>query len=239
MAKSKERLEACALRRKGHSVKEIAKMLCVSSGSVSIWTRDVSLTDAQRKRLREQQIAAGHRGRMMGAEANKEKKATQIRLAEREAFEKLTSLSNQSLFHIGLGLYWGEGVKAGNGSLAVSNSDPRVITLMIRWFSECFDIEIERFMPRVFISDVHREREEIILTYWAKTLSLPRSQFRKTVFLDRGKKIYENHDMYYGVLALRVSKGGDCKYKILAQIKRIAELSNAGRRSSRVRTRHS
>ncbi len=225
MAKSLERIRARELRRKGESVKEIARLLGVSSGTVSIWTRDVPLTAAQRAHLRERQIAAGHKGRMMGAEANKEKKAARIRIAESEAREAIRSLSPEQLFFVGLGLYWGEGAKAeSSSSLAVVNSDPRVIVLMIRWFLECYGVERERFMPRVFISDTHRDREEIITEYWATTLAIPRSQFRKMIFLDKGKKIYENRDMYYGVLALRVSKGKDIRYKILAQIARIAEV---------------
>lgn len=41
-----------------------------------------------------------------------------------------------------------------------------------------------------------------------------------------GKKIYENRNVYYGVLALRVSKGGDLKYKILATIDQSAKVVN-------------
>lgn len=225
MAKSLEQIQACKLRVQGESVKQIAKILGVSSGSVSKWTRNVPLTETQRALLRERQIAAGNRGRMMGVERNKEKKAVRIRLAGHEAKERIPSLSRDQLFYVGLGLYWGEGVKAeSSSSLAIINSDARVITLMMRWFTECFGIERDRFMPRVFISDTHRDREEIITQYWVKTLGIPQQQFRRMIFLDKGKKIYESRDVYYGVLALRVSKGTDIRYKILAQIARIAEL---------------
>ncbi len=77
---------------------------------------------------------------MKGVEANREKKNVRIRLAQAEAFAKIKELSTSELFLVGLGLYWGEGVKSGSGSLAISNSDPRVIQLMIRWFTECFGI---------------------------------------------------------------------------------------------------
>jgi hypothetical protein len=96
---------------------------------------------------------------------------------------------------------------------------------MIRWFTECLDIELERLHPRIFISDTHREREEVLLDFWEKALDIPRDKFKRTIFLPKGKKIYENHDMYYGVLTLRVSRGGDVRNKILASISRIAELT--------------
>lgn len=226
MAKSEEKMRALALRREGKSNKEIAKQLGVSPSSVSLWCRDIILTAEQAKNLKTRQIAAGYRGRMIGAATNRDKRLAKIENARQEAFSNITSLSKDSLFYIGLGLYWGEGTKSGSGSLAVANSDPRVIVLMMRWFSECFGIERDRFMPRVFISDTHRDREEIITDFWVNTLNLPHSQFRRMIFLDKGKKIYENRNMYYGVLALRIAKGGDIRHRILASIDRVAELAS-------------
>ena len=225
MAKSVERIQAIRLRRSGKSIKEISKELHVSAGSVSIWTRDIVLTVRQRKFLQDRQIASGHKGRMMGMEANKKKKEIRIAIAKKEAEKKVKSLSKQELFWVGLGLYWGEGVKAASSSTAIVNSDPRVIKVMIRWFTECWDLHKTRLQPRVYISDLHRDREEEISRYWVKTLDLPRTQFRQMVFLDKGKKIYENRNVYYGVLTLRIEKGGDLKYKILACIDRIADVT--------------
>jgi Homeodomain-like domain len=223
MAKSTERMQAIGLRRSGKSVKEIAKELHVSPGSVSIWTRDIVLTDSQRKFLQDRQIASGHKGRMIGTEVNKKKKQVRIAIAKAEAIERIKRLSKQDLFWTGLGLYWGEGVKAATSSTAVVNSDSRIIKLMMRWFMECWDVDKIRLQPRVYISDLHRDREEEITQYWVKTLGLPRTQFRKMVFLNKGKKIYENRNVYYGVLTLRIEKGGDLKYKILACIERASE----------------
>jgi transposase len=224
MAKSRERIEACALRIQGKSVKEIAKYLGVSSGSVSTWTRDIQLTPAQHLFLQKRQIASGQKGRMMGAESNRKKKRERLRVAELEAIREIKTISKRELFYIGLGLYWGEGVKSSSGTLAVTNSDPRVIQLMIRWFTVSLKIESERLTARVYISDMHRERADTITAYWEQTLKLPRSQFKKMIFLNKGKKIYENHNMYYGVLTLGVARGSGAQYKILAQIARVAEV---------------
>lgn len=225
MSKSLQKLEAVKLRESGMSVKTIAKLLDVSSGSVSIWTRDIILTPLQKARLRKQQIAAGHEGRLKGTQANKEKKQQALLLAEMNAKNSIKILSKKELFFLGLGLYWGEGVKANASSLAIINSDPRVIQVMMRWFFECFGVEKERFMPRVFISDEHSDREEKVITFWVHKLGIPKSQFKKTIFLKKGKKIYENRDIYYGVMALRVAKGTDIKYKILAQIAQSVDVS--------------
>jgi len=116
-------------------------------------------------------------------------------------------------------------VKAAQSSTAVINSDPRVILVMMRWFSEWFAVERSDFRPRIFISDTHRDREETLLRYWSDTLNLPRSLFTKTVFLPKRKKVYENRDIYYGVLALRIRRGTRLKYRIIALLERIAELT--------------
>lgn len=225
MAKSKERLEAQALRKKGKSIKEIARLLRVSNASVSTWTRDIPLTPKQQQRLLQRKIDAGHKGRILGAEANKQKRITAIRAGEKEACIRFKNISRKDLFAVGLGLYWGEGVKANRSEVSIINSDPRVIKLMMRWFEECWGITKDRFHPRIFISDTHRDREEVVIKYWMKTLGLPRSQFRKIIFLAKRKKIYENREVYYGVLALRISKGADIKYRIIAHIDRIANLA--------------
>jgi DNA-binding transcriptional regulator YiaG len=49
--KTVERKEARRMRRaEGRSIKEIARLLGVSTSSVSLWVRDIELTDAHRSR---------------------------------------------------------------------------------------------------------------------------------------------------------------------------------------------
>lgn len=111
MAKSKEKLTALGLRRKGQSVKEIAKSLGVSKGTVSVWTRDILLTKQQKKRLHERMVSLGHRGRMIGAEMNRKKKIDAIQHAKAEAIQRIGGISIRDLFMLGLGLYWGGEVR--------------------------------------------------------------------------------------------------------------------------------
>jgi transposase len=175
MAKPEKKQEAFRLHREGVGIKEIAMCLNVSRGSVGMWVRDLELTRSQQSALREKQIAAGLSGRLKGAESNKQKRLDTVRHAQIIAEERITSLSKEALFYLGLGLYWGEGSKTSTSGLGVTNSDFRVIQIMTRWFSECFSIEPERFQPRVFISDTHRDREEIITSFWEDSLGIPRN----------------------------------------------------------------
>ena len=149
MAKSEKKLLAFNLRRKGESIKSIAEQLGVSKGSVSTWCRDIVLTKKQKNRLRENAIKAGHRGRMIGAQMNKQKKQNTIAKQECLAKEKVGSLSDRDIFMLGIGLYWGEGVKADKSTLAIVNSDPEIILLMYHWFQKILGIQKDRFRPYI------------------------------------------------------------------------------------------
>lgn len=46
-------------------------------------------------------------------------------------------------------------------------------------------------------------------------LEIPKLQFKSPIYIpQKTKKLYENHDNYYGVVALRVIKSTNLKYRI-------------------------
>ena len=219
MAKFQERLRARELRRRGHTVSHIAHTLGVSKGSVSVGCRDLELTKAQQKRIHDTAVRGGHKGRMIGATMNRQKKERMI-VYEREVAQRMVgSLSKRDLLMIGLGLYWGEGVKASGTRVSIVNSDPHVIVLMQRWFVECMGVSPDRFRPVIFINAIHKPRARKLLQYWSDLLQIPQSSFAKTVFLQRPqKKVYENYESYYGIMALQVAKPAELKYRIMGML---------------------
>ena len=223
MSKSIEKLSALKLRRQGWSIKDIAKKLDVSPGSVSLWCQKITLNKSQQAVLKAKQTAAGMRGRQMGADMNKAKRLTAMSLAEDTAMANIQSVTSRELFFLGLGIYWGEGVKSRSGQATVVNSDPRILKIAMRWFCDCLEVESSEFRPYIYISILHRDREEEIMNYWVKILSLPGSQFKSPIYLQqKPKQKYENHDSYYGVIALRVAKSTNLKYRILALLNVLA-----------------
>src|SRR3989344_1799499 len=96
MAKSEARLRALKMRRRGKSIGWIAKRLGVSKGSTSIWCRDVVLTQRQQDRLIKDRIDAGHRGRIIGAEANKRKRLQNIETQEKIARGMIGSITSRN-----------------------------------------------------------------------------------------------------------------------------------------------
>lgn len=162
------------------------------------------------------------RGLLKGARMNKEKKLARIDLHQKNAKKALRTLNKRELLVAGLGLYWGEGVK--NGNTAIVNSDPRVIAFAVKWFTLGLGVDRKDLRPRIFINHIHASRVDVIRKYWSRYLSIPEGQFGNTILIKReNKKVYENHDSYYGILMLRVSKATDLKYKILGLIDALAD----------------
>lgn len=218
MAKSKERLLAYALRKTGKSVLYISQKLGVAKSTASIWCRDISLTPAQRLRLRHNSIVAGHKGRMIGAMQNHQKKIETIHMYQGEGKKIMGKMSIRDQLLLGVGLYWAEGNRKGAG-FGFVNSDPRIITFISKWLQKNMGVQKENFIPRIYINEIHKPRKMKILKFWSTLLQLPPSQFRRTCFIKTPqKKIYENYDNYYGMLALKVKSGTYLKYKIMGLI---------------------
>lgn len=154
---------------------------------------------------------------MAGAEANKQKKRMALAFAQTEAINLIQQFGGSGDFMLGLGLYWGEGVKAEQSTLAFVNSDPDSLVFMKYWFERYFKVTDEMFNPYIYITESHKERERKIISFWSHRLSLSKQQFQHVVYIKNGnKKVYENHDLYYGTVALRVRKSTNLKYSILA-----------------------
>ncbi len=222
MAKFDKKIRAHRLRRSGKSIKDIATTLEISKGTASVWCREIQLSPLQLKRLHEKQIAAGHKGRMRGALVNKERKQANVIIQENVAREMIGTLSDRDKLMLGIGLYWGEGTKSMSSSgVSLVNSDAEMVKFALDWF-EILGITKDNFNPYIFISEQHQSREKELISFWSKYLDISHKQFNKVIFLKgRRKKVYENHNSYYGILALRIRKSSTLKYKILGLIKAV------------------
>ena len=228
MAKFELKEKVFALRRKGESVGNIAKKFHLSKGTVSVWCSAVHLTDFQIKRLRDKVIAAGHRGRLLGSEKNRQIKLENIKVANEWAINELGKISTRDLLIAGTAIYWGEGSKT-RGPVSFINSDQSMVKFIRDWLRIIFGVDDDDFFPRVLINEIHKPRIKKVLKFWSNLLRLPISQFRKTIFIKtKQKKVYSNYDNYYGLLSLRVRKSTMIKYKILGLIEVLRGRSSSG-----------
>lgn len=223
MAKVQEKLQAQALRKQGRSIKDIAIALGVSKGSVSTWCSEITLTSTQANLLKQKQIKAGTVGRQKGAEANRQRR---LDIIEQEGFKAKTRvghITKRDLLILGVGLYWGEGVKSKSGPASIVNSDPTLLLISKRWFEECLLVPSEEFQPYIYISESHRSRSKRIVSYWSSVLDIPKQQFHNPIIIKQKPiKRYANHQDYYGVVALRVRKSSRLKYHIQGLISAVA-----------------
>lgn len=220
MAKSRERLLARELRRKGESIREIAKKVGISRGSSSVWCRDIILTNDQLEALVQRDKLGGARGRVVAAELAKKRKNERVSFNKNVGFEKIGVISNRELFLIGIALYWAEGSKGIRSERFVFvNSDPKMIVIMIRWLRECAHVSDDDIVCRVGINEAHQARISEVERHWSEITGIPLSQFKRASFKKVvNKKVYENFYEHYGTLDLLVKKCTKLFYEILGSI---------------------
>lgn len=217
MAKFDLKIKTHVLRRQGVSMNVIAKKLGVSKSSVSLWCRDLDFTKAERQLILRNALEAGNRGRMAGAETNRKKRLNKIARFKLEAIQDVGKVSERDIFMMGIALYWAEGSR--KSRMGFSNSEPELIRFMQGWFKKFLFIKQNELRQRIFINAIHRHRIDAVIKFWSSYLKIPQHQFGKPVLLKkRPRKIYKNHDSYYGVLALGAKNSNNIKYKILGLI---------------------
>jgi len=215
MAKSKKRILAIKMRSRGKSIKEIARLLKISKSSVSIWCRDVVLTYKQIEHLHSQMVIGGYKGRLKGAQLQKEKKEIKIKNYKALGIKDIKLIKSRDLLMLGLGLYFGEGNKIGN-QFQFTNSNQNLIRLIILWLEKVFDVKRKDLILNIIINQLHKFREKEVKEHWVKTTRTHIRQFNKTIFIkSRGKKIYQNLNEHFGTLTIRVKKSSDLQYRIL------------------------
>lgn len=158
-----EQEEARRLRAAGLTMPEIAATIGVSRSSVSLWTRDVPFEPGPRR----SSLRAGP-NRLQQA------KAAEIAATAAEGIARIGLLSDRDLLVAGTALYAGEGAKT-PGAVILVNSDPRAISLHMRWIRSCFVIDESRLRVRLYL----HEGLDIdgATSFWSQLTAIPAAQF--------------------------------------------------------------
>lgn len=215
-----EKQKAIVLRQKGMSIKEIAHSLDVSKASVSVWVRDIVLNKKQLGTLKRNgfstEVIEKRRHKRLENEQVKRDKIANL------AQKDIRNISLRDLRLIGLCLYWGEGGKTHKGAARISNSDPDVIKVMMRFFREICMVKEKKFRAHIHIhSHLDIEKAE---KYWALVSGIPREQFFKTYAKPSIASKNKKDSLPYGTFDIYV-----CNTKlflqIIAQIEKIKKLT--------------
>jgi transposase-like protein len=203
--KVEEKKKAVELRKQGESIKVIARKVGVSASSVSVWVRDISLTEEQKELLKLRNPIFD--GQCAGADANK-KKAVERHLKWQEEGRNKARDNNFSLFTAGCMLYWAEGYKKNNRhTVDFSNSDVNMLVLFKKFLVECFGVIDDDIGVAINMYTDLATIEEC-KAYWLKSLSLPDSCLR-TVMCDkrpRNTQKKRNGLLKYGTVKMMVHK---------------------------------
>jgi hypothetical protein len=215
MAKSAEKIRARELRRKGESIKVIARQLHVSKSTVSIWCLDIELSEEQIDILDRRRSTGGYAGRLLGSQAQKQRRIDRISYWNNQGRREMPDITDRDLLMAGLGLYIGEGTKS-DRKFQFSNSNPQVVNLMIKCLEINFKVSRADMYCRVLINEIHACRTDAAEEQWSTLLNLPREQFRRTILIKaKNKKVYANYNEHLGTLALRAKRDTELQRRIL------------------------
>lgn len=226
MAWGKEKIIALKLRKDGAGIGEIASKLNVSKSTVSYWCKDIVLTKEQFKKILSNTAFRRNAGSLKGAEQKRKERINRVEYWKRQGLRDVGDITKRDLFVAGLALYWGEGYKKGSMETAITNSDPSIISLYIKWLKEIYCVDKKDLILRVSINESHKNREEIVNKYWAKITGISRSQFTKTSFIkSKSSKIYSNANEHFGTLRVKARRGTNLRYRILGSIEALGHIN--------------
>lgn len=201
--KSEKIFRAIHLRKKGESVKEIARTLDVSQSSVSSWVRNVPLS-------RDQRTALNHKGftptvisrRRQTRLKNESTKRREIVQKHKNIFPK--KLTQRDLLFIGTCLYWGEGGKSEkNRIFSFTNSDPAMIRTMRVFIDKVLQIDQGKLRGHIHIHPTQSVRAAI--KYWSNISGIPLTQFYKTTTTLSGRPgRTTKHSLPHGTFSIQI-----------------------------------
>jgi hypothetical protein len=191
--------KAREMRAAGRSVRDIAKELKVSVGSVSPWVRDIVLTDAQVEALRENQKR--YRGQNKGSQVNRQKHLVLRKVYQEEGRTKAREM--RPLHLAGCMLYWAEGGKIRN-RIYFANSDPNMHVLFMRFLREEMGIHDSEIVMYIHCHTADEGQKRELEDFWLGLLHLTRANHRKT-FTKKGSEI-QRSILQYGVCGIGVNK---------------------------------
>ncbi len=169
-----KKIEARKLRYEGMAIGQIAKNLGCAKSSVSLWVRDIILTQEQIKKIMHDKYASA--GQLAGSKKNKE-----IFLKKRLAYQQEgrdKAKQKDPLHIVGCMLYWAEGAKSRN-SCTFSNSDKDMMILFKKFLKESLSVKDIDIKLIIHCYDDLYTKEQIE-NFWLENLNLEKSNLRKT-----------------------------------------------------------
>ncbi|MDO8564372.1 MAG: hypothetical protein Q7R88_00045 [bacterium] len=179
LALVQEKKHALELRRKGLSYRDILAVLPVSKSSLSIWLKDLPLTEEERTTLRKRMDSNISRGRIKVAATNRRNRLIRERQQFDAAKKEFAQFKDDSLFCSGVALYWAEGSKR-DTSFHFTNSDAEMTRFMVKWCFRYLGISMTQIRCQLYLHKLYAH--ENCEKFWSEIADIPLTNFRKTVY---------------------------------------------------------
>ncbi|MDO8574802.1 MAG: hypothetical protein Q7R61_00785 [bacterium] len=170
---------AILLRKNGKTYSEIqSKLNClIPKSTLSVWFKNIVLSEDQKKVLRNRVIDNINRSRKIALATNRKKREKYLKTVTDRVwhFKKLIEDKNIAKI-VAAALYMGEGKKS-NSSVVFGNSDPKVISLFLRLLRNCYNIDENKF--RCTLQCRADQDIKTLEKFWSKTTGIPLKKFYK------------------------------------------------------------
>jgi len=207
-AKDGIRAVAEAMRRQGYSYSEIQQVVGVSKSSLSLWLKDLALTEDHRIAIEQRKVA----GRARTAEALRGRRMARQEHTSQAAAGQIQDLAESELFVAGVVAYWAEGAKSkpwtAGQRVIFTNSDPGMIRLFLAWL-QLIGIGPKRLS---FAVSIHESADvEAAVGFWAGVVGVPPKRFMRTTLKPHNPKTVRKNvgATYHGCLVVRVTRSSE------------------------------
>ncbi len=198
--------KAIKLRKSGKTYSEIVKELSVAKSTLSGWLRDVGISKNQKQAFTEKKRLASLRGGL----ARRNKRIETFNKIIADAESDIKKITERELWLIGIALYWAEGEKEKEYKPGVgvkfSNSDPRMISLFLKWLIDVCKIPKEKIKFEIYVHKIYNKDYQRFRKFWSETTGFPLDRFDQVYFKKGNIKTNRKNkgNLYNGLLRVRV-----------------------------------
>lgn len=217
--KSEEQKLAVALRKQGLSYLEILNRIPVAKSTLSLWLREIGLSQRQQQRLTQKKLDSARRG----GERRRTQRLQVVEAIWKSALQDIKTISNRELWLMGVMLYWAEGSKEKEGrpgsGVQFTNSDPYMIKLFLKWLKDIARVPDQDIKFDIFIHENSKNHIRKVVHHWSRVSTFPARYFSRIYFKRNNKTNRKNvGESYFGVLRVGVKASSSINRKITGWI---------------------
>lgn len=209
-----DKFKAYKLRMGGKSYSEITKFLGIPKATLSDWFKEVELPEKAKERLARRAYQKSVAAILKHNHAQTHIAQQNARNTRNCARSEIVNLTNKDLFMLGVSLYWAEGYKRPifvNGKIkthhpvSLSNSDPELVKIFLRFLREVCNINEEKIKGEVRVYEHHNEA--YLLNFWNQTTNIPFSRLKtiKNGVSISSQRLRPYNVLPYGTIQIRVN----------------------------------